>query len=121
MDELRELLSILKDMPSFALWVIAGLLVYKVTVIGSIYGVVRLALVRLFDWLSLRKRQDVELRPTIDGMCINGIAPELIAQLSRLRWKQDPASYIHFSGVDRLRRALDLLDAQEAAAAESKP
>lgn len=127
MDDLRELLSIIKDMPSFALWVIAGLLVYKVTVIGSIYGVVRLGLVRLFDWLSLRKRQDVELRPTIDGMCITGVASELVGQLARLKWMNQTTEvrgpYIHSCGVGRLRRALDLLEAQEAAeaAGQSKP
>lgn len=126
MDELRELLEIVKEMPSFALWVIAGVLVYKVAVIGSVYGVVRFGLGRLFDWLSLRKRyvKEVELRPTIDGMCIKGVASELVAQLSRLRWVRrgevTPSEYIHTCGVDRLRRALDLLEAQEAAEAAAK-
>lgn len=123
MDELRELVLIVKDLPGFALWAIFGVLVYKVTVIGSIFGVARLGIVRLFDWLTVRKTAPVDAMPMIEGMTIKGTVPELIAQLARLKYHALPSPYIHAEGVARLRRALDLLDAQEAAeaAAKSKP
>lgn len=52
LQELKEILGIIKDLPHMVMWVLAGLLLYKVVVIGSIYGVIKLAIDRLHDWLT---------------------------------------------------------------------
>jgi hypothetical protein len=55
LQELKEILGIIKDLPHMVMWVLAGLLLYKVVVVGSIYGVIKLAIDRLHSWLVTPK------------------------------------------------------------------
>lgn len=49
-EELKQILLIIKDLPHMVMWVLAGLLLYKVVVVGSVYGVIRLAIIKLYDY-----------------------------------------------------------------------
>ena len=51
MEELKLLISMVNDLPALATWVLVGYLIYKITVIGSIYGVIRLLIVKMHDVL----------------------------------------------------------------------
>ena len=55
MEELKELVTMLKDTPTFVLWVLCGYLVYKLAVIGSIYGLIRFAIDKTHDYLTKPK------------------------------------------------------------------
>lgn len=56
MEELRLLVEMVADLPHMALWVVAAFFVYKVIVVGSIYGVIRFVAAGLFivakDWIA---------------------------------------------------------------------
>lgn len=112
MSDLKELARMLADLPHAALWVIAAVLIYKVSIVGSIYGVLRLAIAKLHDWAVTKKAREVEykeIRPMLDGMCVRAECDRLIAQLHRIRGKgvSIKTDYIHGASVDWLRDAID--------------
>lgn len=109
MDELKLLVEMVANLPSMALWVIAFFFIYKVVVIGSIYGVIRFVAERLFNWLTSRKIEYKEIRPMLDGMCIKAETERLIGQISRLKGRgiNIDSEYIHGQSVDWLREAID--------------
>ena len=41
MEELKLLIEAIAGLPTITLWVLVGYLVYKLAVVGSIYGVIR--------------------------------------------------------------------------------
>lgn len=119
MEDLKLLLEMLSHLPNAALWVLSGYLLYKVVVVGSVYGVVRFGIGRLFDWLQAKKAAPVEykeIRPMLDGMCIRASTEMLIAQLYRLRGRglSIQSEYIHEKSVDWLREAIDEKIARES-------
>lgn len=122
MEEIKTLISLVKDLPHTALWVIAAIFAYKTIIVGSIYGVIRLVVERLYQWAIARKAREVEykeIRPLLDGICIKAETDTLIAQLHRLRGRGTgiDSQYIHSQSVDWLRRAIDAqIDADGAQA-----
>lgn len=50
-DALKELIGLVKELPEFALWILLGYLLYKLFVVGSIYGIIRLAISKAHDYL----------------------------------------------------------------------
>ena len=100
MEELKLLISMVNDLPALATWVLVGYLIYKITVIGSIYGVIRLLIVKLHDVLTDRKAivKPGEI-PCIDDM----VHAALIAQIHRLKTTR----YIHSSDVQKPANAID--------------
>lgn len=109
MEELKLLIEMVSNLPAMALWVLVGYFVYKLAVVGSIYGVIRYVAGCLFDWLKFRKVEYKEIRPMLDGMCIKTETDRLIAQLNRLRGRgiNIQSDYIHTQSVDWLRDAID--------------
>lgn len=118
MDELKLLVDMVGHLPQMALWVLLGYLLYKLAVMGSIYGVVRYVTKELFAWLSLRKAAPVEykeVRPMLDSICIKAALEPFIAQLHRLRGKgvNIESDYIHSQSVQWLREAIDAKIAED--------
>ena len=109
MEELKVLVDMVAHLPQMALWVIAFFFVYKVTVIGSIYGVIRFVTSSLFSWLTSKKVDYKEIRPMLDGICISGTVNGLMTQLHRVKGKGTGinSDYIHKQSVDWLREAID--------------
>lgn len=120
MEELKMLVQMVADLPNAALWVIAALFAYKVCVVGSIYGVIRLGIIKLHDWLVTPKQKlvTVEMEGQIRGMTITRHTDAFIAQLNRLRGKRTNinSEYVHDCSVEWLREAIDEKEAREAAA-----
>lgn len=114
MEELKILIGMVEKLPTLALWVIAFFFAYKVIVVGSVYGVIRFVVGKAAEAYRLRK-ENVELRATIDGMCItcDGSHLMLMSQLDRLRGihlndpRQSITSYIHAADVRWLQMAID--------------
>lgn len=121
MEELKMLVQMVADLPNAALWVIAALFAYKVCIVGSIYGVIRLAIVKTHDWLTTPRhelrRVTVEMEGTIRGMVITDHHEAFIAQLHRLRGKAVgiQSNYLHGQSVEWLRQAIDDKEAKDAA------
>jgi hypothetical protein len=57
-EALKELVSMMKDVPEMALWVLGGFLFYKLFVIGSITG----AIVKVLT-LAINKYHEFEMKP----------------------------------------------------------
>lgn len=103
MDELKQIVEMIANLPQMALWVIAGFWAYKVIIIGSIYGVIRLAINKAHDWAVAPRHEYKEVRPMVDKITISGTVDELMSELQRLK---GVGSYIHSSDVAWLRAAI---------------
>lgn len=55
MEELKELIDLISKLPELAIWVLVAFWVYKVIVIGSIFGIIKLGIVSFRDWLMKDK------------------------------------------------------------------
>jgi hypothetical protein len=100
MDELKLLIEMVANLPALAVWVLVGYLAYKVAVVGSIYGVIRLLIVKVHDWATKPKIMALKIgAKPID----ESTAEALNAQISRVC----NGSYYHMSDVQKLREALD--------------
>lgn len=102
----------ISHLPAMALWILAGFFVYKVAVIGSIFGIIRFITSHLFDWLKLiiTTRRYKQIENILEGMCTDGQVERLLAEIYRLRGKGVGirSNYIHSKSVDWLREAIDM-------------
>lgn len=109
MDELKEIASVIANLPSMALWVMAGFWAYKVIVIGSVYGVIKLGIDRLHSWAVRERHEYRQVRPLIDKITISGEVDALMAELHRIKGvttRGYSGGYIHKSDIDWLREAI---------------
>ena len=116
MEELKLLVEMVANLPSMAMWVIAFFFVYKVVVIGSIYGLIRFAIDKMHSWLTgVGVKQ---MRPMIDRICITGNEDDFATQLKRLRGKGSNigSEYVHKCSVEWLRDAIDEKEQRESQA-----
>jgi len=67
-EALKEVMGLVKEMPHYALWILAGLLAYKVIVIGSWVSVIRLALNHIYKILSKPKEPNI-LKHRLEDIC----------------------------------------------------
>lgn len=114
-DSLKELVELIDKLPTLALWICVGFALYKLSIIASIYGVIRLGITRLFDYLQTRSELKIDV-VKINDFIITGQEEALVKQLKRLRWQSASnvsgskvnGTYIHESGVIVLEKALDM-------------
>ena len=50
MEALKALVELIAALPQLVIWGFLALLAYKVVLVGSIYGVVRLLIIKTHDW-----------------------------------------------------------------------
>ena len=124
MEELKLLVQMVASLPAMAMWVIAFFFVYKVVVVGSIYGLIRFAIDKAHNWLTTAKDriEKVETLPMIRGMTIDSELEYFIGQISRIRGKAVSvhSTYVHRQSVDWLKEAIDAKEADDFAKAEAK-
>lgn len=107
MEELQMLVTMVAGLPTLTVWVLAGYLAYKLAVIGSIYGVIRLAINRYYDY----KAKPVVTTHKLAGRAIDDdTLAALQIQVGRVGGN---GGYFHMSDVSKLRRALDMIDKGE--------
>ena len=106
MEELKLLVDMVAHLPSMALWVIAFFFIYKVSIIGSIYGVIRLGIMKAHDWLTNPKPRTVIQKIDVAGECITGAHTDLLRQIRRCK-RATGQYYIHDSDVAWLTEAID--------------
>lgn len=89
MEELKELINMVANIPSMALWVIAAFWAYKVIVIGSVYGLIRFSVEKIHSYLMKTREpkpaQDIVHKIDLGGIVITGDKESMLAQLSRLK------------------------------------
>ena len=108
MDELKLLIEMVANLQSLAVWVLVGYLCYQICIIGSIYGLARFAIDRLYRWKTAQVDRNIDVRLLIDGMCITGTQDKLLRQLDRLRMRSvAPMGYVFGSDIDWLEQAID--------------
>jgi hypothetical protein len=116
MEELKLLVQMVASLPSLAVWVIIAFYIYKISIIGSIYGVVRFTASKIHDWAITRKtippiQQEISLYDLTYGIVINDETTQraLIAQMRRLCGKNVgiDSNYIHMSSVLWLCQAIN--------------
>lgn len=116
MEELKLLVQMVASLPTLAVWVIVAFYIYKVSIIGSVYGVIRYAIGRWHDWAITRKTlppvtQQISLEDILHGIVITSDETKnlLIAQIRRVGGKglRIDSSYIHEQSVDWLREAIN--------------
>lgn len=105
-EALKELVGIIKELPHIAVWILAGLLFYKVAVIGSIYGVIRLAIEKWHDYLI--KPKEVIEKLSLDGIYVTGATKEEMTKL--LHTLRKPGmNYVHIDDIEALQKAMEEL------------
>ena len=121
MNELKLLIEMVANLPTLAVWVLVGYLLYQISIIGSVYGLARFAIDRLYKWKTTPTERNVEVRLLIDGMCISGTQDRLMQQLERVRVAGFDGGYIHDTHVTWLASAIDDKLAKQKTQAVSKP
>jgi hypothetical protein len=113
MEELRMLVEAVAGLPTLAVWVLMGYLVFKMSIVASVYVTIRFCIGRICDYLTERKRLDglpkeVINKVDIDGICIDGTKESLKLQLRRVAGKRTGISstYIHTQSVEWLADAI---------------
>ena len=55
MEELKLLIEMVKGLPQMALWVVGLFFAYKVAVIGSVFGLIKLGINKLHSYFTTPK------------------------------------------------------------------
>lgn len=120
MEEIKEIVNLLKELPALAIWVLALFFAYKVICVGSIYGVIKFCVTKLHSYLVSPKT--VRTTVTIEHLAITSCYHDLLAQLGRIKSKgthlADGTGFIHRQSVDWLRCAIDAQEAKDLEAAK---
>jgi hypothetical protein len=118
MDELKLVLDIIKSLPEMAIWALIILYFYKITIVGSIYGVIRYVTGKWYDW-AIAKKSEVLLPPKIQqihfaeifhGVTILGddTLAQLVRQIQRLQKEKGNDELIDRKAINWLRDAIDI-------------
>lgn len=116
LEAAREILEMVKHMPEYTLWVLLGILFYKVFIAGSWIMVARLLIVKLYEYFKSPPAKVVKYE--INGQFIDEKTKHafdgLLSRIKSHRIELDPngvsqfysSSYIHSSDIAFLNQAL---------------
>lgn len=111
MEELKMLIEMVAELPALAIWVLIGYFVYKVFIVGSVFGIIRLFIMKAHHWLTAPKVREVQLYDMLDEFTITEHIEPLVEQVKRIRGIETRSgfrkSYIHLSDIVWLREAID--------------
>lgn len=116
LDELKLIIEAIAGLPTVMVWVLCGYLIYKLAVIGSVYGLIRLAINKAHEWLMRRNSVDIAL--LLDGVPFEDGTEgkkELLILLRRLAFIGRPGEYnantIYTNyGLHYLRQAIERME-----------
>lgn len=111
---IKELASVLKDLPDMAVYIMAGILFYKVFIIGGSISLAKYAINKLHDYLRTNsdnkvKPKEITTRYDIGGRFIKsdgtlGLFNQLLDEIQT--GVNIDSQYIHKSDVDFLLEAV---------------
>jgi hypothetical protein len=115
-QDVNAIAGVINTLPNLAIWIIVALLTYKVAVIGSIFGVLKLAIDKFHDWAKspTRHLEVIDVRAELNNITINDAWHPLLAQINRVKGARSRSgAYIHKADVEWLREAIDVKIAEE--------
>ena len=110
MEELKLLIGMVADLPTMAIWVLLFFFIYKVTIIGSVFGLIKLFIVKLHSYLVTPKHEikEIDVYGVLHGEIITGELNDLLMQIMRLKGvKSFSNNYIRADDVAWLKEAID--------------
>ena len=122
MEELKLLIESIAGLPDLAIWVVGMYFFFKLMIVGSIFGVVRLITLKVWDWAKTKKesklvtiettRDVIELKQmNFTNECITDVEPDVVKLFKEMIvfMQKDgySNSYVHKSDIMKLRRFWD--------------
>jgi hypothetical protein len=113
MEELKQLVLMVADLPNAALWVAGGFLAWKLSTLLSIYATIRFVFGKAID--AYVRAKEIKAAPPVvtplkydfKGVAISEeVAMALSAQVIRI---SKTGFYIHMADVHSLSKAIDTL------------
>lgn len=101
----------LKDLPELAIWILIGILLYKVIIVGSVFGLIKLFILKLHDYLTKPKELPVK-KVFLDGYFIThdgtyekfrSVIREMIHYNSKVSNRDN---YLHRCDVEFIKQAI---------------
>lgn len=123
-DEVKELIGLIKELPDIALWILAGFAIYKTfifsSVTGSLYYGFKFAVTKLsaaYDAKLNRKPPPKEVNLSHIAITHDGTYDVLLSTLADLRGvRTKDSTYLHSRDVSWLREAIKEKREREASA-----
>ena len=106
MEEIEQLILLINKLPTLAIWVLIGFFAYKTIVIGSTYGIIKLAIVKIHDWLTYKKGVHTV---TIKELAGCSVTCSDLVYLQQIVSKLKANEYSYLSDV-RMRAVIDFLE-----------
>lgn len=104
MEELKLLIQTVAGLPTLTLWILGGYLLYKLAILGSLYGTIRYLADKFVEWRTKPQESLVRKEFNLGGITITeGVGNSLISQILRIA----RSGYIHSGDVIFLRDAID--------------
>lgn len=118
LEIIKEAGTILKDLPDLAIWILIGVLFYKVVIIGSIFGIIKLSIVKLHDAITKEKKpEEKRIVYEVGDHIIEKAMPKfelLIEKMKRNNYGGGYShSYIHESDIEWALGAMREREARE--------
>jgi hypothetical protein len=108
---LKELAQIFKELPEAAIYVAGGILFYKLTIVGSAYGLARFAISAVRECILDWRRKPTDLRLSLDGLCIRDSKENMIEFIKSLRNDCGESrlshNYVHGSDILRAKELIE--------------
>lgn len=116
-DVLKEVTGLLEKLPELSIWILCGILLYKVFIVGSVLGLIKFAITKLYDYLIKEKKHVHKYSLDEHFITYDGAAPklfmELINAIPRTRVNGKPGK-IFANDVRWALRAIEELKTKEA-------
>lgn len=111
MEELKLLIGMVSDLPAMAIWVLAGYLLYKLVVVGSVFGIIK-----FFDAIKQAHLAKLELKnkPVEAKLGLSTISEDSLLEVQVQLARVFPRGHIFSADVTRLKKAINLLEESEA-------
>ena len=94
MEELKQLIELVLKLPNTALSILAGYLVYKLAVVGSIYGTIKFTVEKIHSWATKPKLTLYVWREGVEPIN-QEVKDRIIDSLLRLKTSVQSTRYVH--------------------------
>jgi len=113
LEIIKEAGAILKDLPDLAIWILVGILFYKVVIVGSIFSVVKLTINKVHDVLTMPKviKKNITISDKFivhDGTYDKflSLIEEIISYNRTVSERDYKGNYLHASDVEFIKEAI---------------
>ena len=110
LEIIKEAGTILKDLPDLAIWILVGILFYKVFIIGGTINLIKFIVNKVHDYLT--KPKEVTTNVRIDNRFIthDGTYRDFLSLLDKIHSHVNTPSkgeYLHHRDVQWMREAIE--------------